>query len=118
MQAELARGDTPTSIQCYMQDNGVSEAVARKGVQDLIINSWKKLNKDAVDCHPLPRFIANAAINLGRISHCTYHKGDGLGAPDQEKKNMIKSLFFDPVELKRGQDSLGLLDDRLVISNV
>nr|WBW04292.1 terpene synthase [Ficus erecta] len=116
--AELERGDTPTSIQCYMQDNGVSEAVARKGVQDLIISSWKKLNKDAVDCHPLPRFIANAAINLGRISHCTYHKGDGLGAPDQEKKNMIKSLFFDPVELKGGQDSFGLLDDRLVVSNV
>ncbi|XP_038987779.1 alpha-terpineol synthase, chloroplastic-like isoform X2 [Phoenix dactylifera] len=116
--AELERGDTPTSIQCYMQDNGVSEAVARNGIQDLIINSWKKLNKEAVDCHPLPRYIANAAINLGRISHCTYHKGDGLGAPDQEKKNMIKSLFFDPVALKGGQDSLGLLDDRFVVSNV
>ena len=99
LQAEIARGDAPTSVACYMHEHGVTEEVAREELKKLISETWKMLNKEVADCDSFPRSLAIAAINLARISHCTYHKGDGIGAPDKQKKNHIKSILFEPIKV-------------------
>ncbi|KAJ0962157.1 hypothetical protein J5N97_029985 [Dioscorea zingiberensis] len=96
---ELERGDAPTAIQLYMLDYNITETEARGEIWKLINKSWKELNEGLVNCSPLSVFFGEVAMNLSRLMHCVYQNGDGHGAPDQEKKNQIKSLLFDPIKL-------------------
>ncbi|KAF9610223.1 hypothetical protein IFM89_021416 [Coptis chinensis] len=43
---ELARGDVPKAIQCYMHDTGVSFQVAREQLRHLANEAWKKQNRE------------------------------------------------------------------------
>lgn len=100
MQAEREKGDAPSSIDCYMQEHDTNEEESREAVRDLIVETWKKMNKDAYDRCRLPRSFTNSAMNLGRISHCLYQNGDGISAPNQEKECQVKSLFLEPIPVK------------------
>nr|GFD23925.1 R-linalool synthase QH1, chloroplastic-like [Tanacetum cinerariifolium] len=44
--AELERGDIPKSIQCYMHETGATEEKARAYIKSLIMEAWKKINKE------------------------------------------------------------------------
>jgi hypothetical protein len=72
LQAELERGEGANSIICYMNENGVSEEVAYKHIQNLLNENWKKMNKDRVINSPSSKYFSDTIINLARISHCTY----------------------------------------------
>ncbi|OAY64179.1 Alpha-terpineol synthase, chloroplastic, partial [Ananas comosus] len=109
--AEKKRGDAPTSIDCYMREHGSTEATACEAIRDLIINTWKKINEDAFVRCRFPRSFANAAMNLGRISHCIYQDGDGIGSPDQVKKNQVRLLFLEPVAVGGSQKDFGIVGD-------
>ncbi|OAY64176.1 Myrcene synthase, chloroplastic [Ananas comosus] len=102
--AEREKGDAPSSIDCYMQEHDTNEEESREAVRDLIVETWKKMNKDAYDRCRLPRSFTNSAMNLGRISHCLYQNGDGISAPNQEKKYQINSLFLEPILVKGSEN--------------
>ncbi|KAF5178664.1 Alpha-terpineol synthase protein [Thalictrum thalictroides] len=100
---EIARGDNPKSIQCYMHETGASEEAAREHIKELISEIWKKMmNKDQVASYEFLEepFISSAA-NLGRQALCMYQYGDGHGIPDQETKDRIKTLFMEPIQLQK-----------------
>lgn len=80
-----------------MNENGVSEEVAYKHIQNLLNQTWKKMNKDRVINSPSSKYFSETIINLARISHCTYQYGDGHGAPDTLAKNRIKELILEPI---------------------
>nr|WKC16864.1 terpene synthase 3 [Freesia hybrid cultivar] len=96
--AEMERGDSPASIQCYMHEHGVTEEVALEGIKVLINETWKKLNEDVANCGVFPRSLANLAVDLAQTAYCMYRNGDGIGAPDKENKNDISSTFFKPMK--------------------
>ncbi|KAI9177382.1 hypothetical protein LWI28_014491 [Acer negundo] len=105
-QAELERGETASSILCYMRETGVSEEVAREHIRTLIDETWMKMNKDVVvddDGHPFAEPFGETAINLARIAHCTYQYGDGHGAPDVRAKQNVFSLLIEPISLMKSQ---------------
>ncbi|KAJ6826172.1 terpene synthase 10-like isoform X1 [Iris pallida] len=97
--AELERGDTPTSIQCYMREVGVSEIDAREHISIVILQTWKEMNREFVSCSSHPRPFTDACVNLARMAVSIYNKGDGLGIPDHEMKDYILSLLMKPVSL-------------------
>ncbi|KAF5185466.1 Myrcene synthase protein [Thalictrum thalictroides] len=98
---EIARGDVPKSIQCYMHEAGVSEEVAREHVKYLINEAWKKMNKARTRQYPFFEPFISAAPNLGRQAQCMYQFGDGHGIPDQETKDRLNSLLVEPIPLKK-----------------
>ncbi|XP_077250029.1 alpha-terpineol synthase, chloroplastic-like [Tasmannia lanceolata] len=96
---ELARGDVPKSIQCYMHETGATEEVAREHIRGLISDTWKKLNKESFSCS-LPESLINAALDLARMSQCYYEFGDGFGSPDKETEERFRSLLVEPISIK------------------
>jgi len=99
LQAELERGEAASSIVCYMRESGAPEEGAYEHISNLRNETWKKMNKDRVSQSPFPKAFVETAINLGRISECTYQYGDGHGAPDSTAKNRIRSLIIGPIAI-------------------
>nr|UIO87234.1 terpenoids synthase [Blumea balsamifera] len=95
---EIVRGDNPKAIHCYMHENDATEDEARTYIKTLIINTWKKLNKEraSVNSRFLEEFY-DCATNLARMALFMYAKGDGHGRPDMIK-SYILSLLFIPVQ--------------------
>ncbi|KAL5130644.1 Tricyclene synthase EBOS, chloroplastic [Glycine soja] len=98
--AELQRGEAASSIVCNMRESCVTEEGAYKNIHSLLDETWKKMNKDRAMHSPFSKPFVEAAINLARISHCTYLNGDGHGAPDIAAKNRIRSLIIEPIPLR------------------
>ncbi|MED6213260.1 Tricyclene synthase tps4, chloroplastic [Stylosanthes scabra] len=82
-----------------MRENGVSEECAHKYINNLLDETWKKMNKDRVTNSPFSNSLTETAMNLARISQCTYQYGDAHGAPDASAKNRIRSLIIEPLVL-------------------
>ncbi|EFH46395.1 lyase/ magnesium ion binding protein [Arabidopsis lyrata subsp. lyrata] len=99
---EMARGDSPKSVQCYMYETRASEEEARGHMQSMISDSWDVINSDFKTAHTssLPRGFVAAAANLNRVVQCIYQHGDGHGSPEKTKTvDYIQSLLFNPVPL-------------------
>ncbi|KAI3706617.1 hypothetical protein L6452_24490 [Arctium lappa] len=96
---EMARGDNPKSIQCYMHESGATEDEARSYMKSLIVKIWKKLNKevaDAASSQYLQEFV-ECATNLARMAQFMYGNGDGHGRSDMSKSHIL-SLLFNPIQ--------------------
>ncbi|XXG83142.1 hypothetical protein AAC387_Pa10g0967 [Persea americana] len=95
---EVARGDVPKSIQCYMYEAGVSESVARDHIKYLIAEAWKKMNECLVHDTPFLQPLINAGINLARMAHCMYEHGDGHGHgfSNELDKKRVSLLLAEP----------------------
>ncbi|KAG6670607.1 hypothetical protein I3843_Q051400 [Carya illinoinensis] len=93
---ELERGDVPKSIQCYMNDTGVSEEDARNYVRSLISATWEKFNKERTVTSPFSKTYIEIAMNLGRMAQCMYQYGDGHGSAESETKDRVLALRFIP----------------------
>ncbi|XP_023760107.1 R-linalool synthase QH1, chloroplastic [Lactuca sativa] len=94
---EIARGDNPKSIQCYMHENGATEEEARRYIELLLIKTWKKLNKARAGAKSqFSQEFNKRATNLARMAHFMYSNGDGHGRPDLKKSHVI-SLLFNPI---------------------
>ncbi|CAH2078849.1 unnamed protein product [Thlaspi arvense] len=99
---EMARGDSPKSVQCYMCETRASEEEARGQMQSMISDSWDVINSDFKTAHSssLPRGFVAAAANLNRVVQCIYQHGDGHGCPEKAKTvDHIRSVLFNPVPL-------------------
>lgn len=82
-----------------MRENGDSEECARKFLSNMIEETWKKMNMELVaGDSPFTKPFVETAINLARISQCTYQYGDGHGAPDTRSKKRVLSLLINPIQ--------------------
>lgn len=97
--AEHERGDAPSSILCFMREKNVSEEVAREHIEDLITNTWKKINTQCIIQSPLLLPFVKCMMNITRVVHFIYHQGDGLGVPDRETREHVMSLLIKPLAL-------------------
>lgn len=97
---EMARGDNPKAIQCYMNETGDSEESGRKYVENLVREEWKKVNKCVMEERILTVVGAERLLNLARVSHCLYQYGDAHGVQDSEySKHIMSQVLFDPIPL-------------------
>ncbi|KAL3850141.1 hypothetical protein ACJIZ3_012023 [Penstemon smallii] len=95
---EMMKGDVAKSVQCYMHENDCSEEDARKYVNYLVGETWKKVNKESLMNRVYTKDFTRAALNYVRIHQCMYQHGDGHGVP-RESKDRILSLIMKPIPL-------------------
>ncbi|PHT56198.1 hypothetical protein CQW23_04684 [Capsicum baccatum] len=98
--AELERGDVSSSILCYMRKADVKEDVAREHIKDMVMETWKKMNKHSIEnnsssLRPLMKYI----MNIARVTHFIYQNGDGFGVQDGETRQQILSSLVQPLPL-------------------
>nr|QHU78619.1 ocimene synthase [Albizia julibrissin] len=98
--AELERGEAASSIVCYKHQSGATEENSHKYVRGLLDETWKEMNKARGIESKFSKAFVETALNLARISHCTYQYGDGHGAPDSTSKNRVRLLIVEPVKLR------------------
>ncbi|KAI9094235.1 hypothetical protein K1719_026817 [Acacia pycnantha] len=98
--AELERGEAASSIVCYKHHSGATEENTHKYVRGLVDETWKNLNKARGIESKFSKAFVETALNLARISHCTYQYGDGHGAPDSTSKNRVRLLIVEPIKLR------------------
>ncbi|PWA93667.1 camphene synthase [Artemisia annua] len=96
---EMARGDVPKSIQCYMHETGATEEEARAHVRSLIIKVWQKLNKERAGLTTtyLKEF-GECAANFGRMAQFMYQVADGHGHNIDLTEAYVLSLVLNPIE--------------------
>ncbi|KAI3687942.1 hypothetical protein L1987_81658 [Smallanthus sonchifolius] len=95
---ELARGDVPKSVQCYMHESGATEEEARGYIKEMIGDAWKKLNKERTLANSqFSREYIEYAANMARMAQFMYGEGDGHGRPEITKSHQ-SSLLFNPIK--------------------
>ncbi|XP_041013560.1 myrcene synthase, chloroplastic-like [Juglans microcarpa x Juglans regia] len=98
---ELERGDVPKSIQCYMNDTGASEEVAREYIRSLISTTWKNFNEERAASSPFSETFVEIAMNVARMAQCMYQHGDGHGIENHETKERVLALLIHPISLHK-----------------
>ncbi|XP_028771258.1 terpene synthase 10-like [Neltuma alba] len=93
---EKETGDIPKAVECYISETGASDADARRHMNSLICETWKKINKEATNSPDFKSFI-EVALNMVRMSLCMYEHGDGHSIQDPETMKSITSLLFLPI---------------------
>ncbi|XP_073525768.1 uncharacterized protein [Phyllobates terribilis] len=98
--AELKRGDSPSSILCYMREVGVTEEEARIKIKKIILTTWNKINMELLkESSTVQLNVKIQIVNTARVAHCFYHTGDGFGDQDGDIKNQIKNMLIEPCNL-------------------
>lgn len=94
----MARGDISKAIQCYMHESGATEDEARAYIKCLILEMWKKLNKERACANSqISNEFIECATNIPRMAIFMYNEGDGHGHPDITKSQVL-SLLFNPIQ--------------------
>ncbi|MCL7042062.1 hypothetical protein MKW94_013452 [Papaver nudicaule] len=97
---EVERGDTPSAVQCYMHETGVSETAAREHIKHIIGETWKKMNGDKLSRSIFSESFIDAMLNTARASQCIYQFGDGYGvAAEPLTKSIATSMFVEPIPI-------------------
>ncbi|PWA34769.1 (E)-beta-ocimene synthase, chloroplastic [Artemisia annua] len=97
---EKDKHNSPNAISCYMHEHGVSEEVAREHIQTLIDKAWMKMIEARIaSSEHLTDPSIDMAINLARVSNCTYQYGDGIKAPEARIKDRVMSVIIEPITI-------------------
>lgn len=75
--AEEERGETTSSILCYMRERGLQKEIAHEDMKKLIGKTQKQMNEGLIEKHPFSEAFVETTISLARTTHCTCQNGDG-----------------------------------------
>ncbi|KAL6283771.1 hypothetical protein ACE6H2_014700 [Prunus campanulata] len=98
--SEKERGHEASSVDCYMKQHGVSEQEALDVFNKQVFDLWKDINEDLlIRPNAVPRPVLMRVLNLTRVVDLVYEKGDGFTHVGKLMKDIVTSLFLDPVPL-------------------
>ncbi|KAK1567118.1 hypothetical protein Q3G72_008384 [Acer saccharum] len=103
---EIKRGDVAKAIQCYMNEEGISEEEARDRIKGLISNSWKKVNEIKIKkSNDLPKSMVKMCLNMARTAQCIFEHGDGIGTSIGVTRDRLVSLILKAVPINNQEKS-------------
>ncbi|XP_004287071.1 PREDICTED: (-)-alpha-pinene synthase-like [Fragaria vesca subsp. vesca] len=96
---EKERGHVASSIDCYMNEYGVSEQETIDIFNKRIVDSWKDINEEFLRPTAAPVPVLNRVLNLTRVVDLLYKRGDAFTHVGKLMKDCIAAMFIDPVPL-------------------
>ncbi|XWS10564.1 hypothetical protein CRYUN_Cryun38cG0006500 [Craigia yunnanensis] len=96
---EQLREHCPSSVECYMKEQNLSEKDALLDLQKKLEDAWKVINEECFRPTAIPRDLLLPPLNLARASYLFYKHGDGYTNPDPYVKDEISALFIDPIPI-------------------
>ncbi|KAK2650650.1 hypothetical protein Ddye_018139 [Dipteronia dyeriana] len=103
---EIKRGDVAKTIQCYMNEEGMSEEEARDRINGLICNSWNKVNEIKIKKNKdLPKSMVKMCLNMARTAQCIFQHGDGIGTSIGVTRDRLVSLILKAVPINNQEQS-------------
>ncbi|RWR76526.1 germacrene D synthase [Cinnamomum micranthum f. kanehirae] len=96
---EQKRPHAASVIESYMKEYGVSRPVASEKIREMVTSAWKDMNKFCLKPTLFPLSLLTRVVNLTRMIEVIYLHGDGYTNCSREIKEMIKSMFVDPIPL-------------------
>ncbi|KAI3961567.1 hypothetical protein MKW92_032761 [Papaver armeniacum] len=97
--AEVKRGEVASSIYCYMQETNASEEDAREHIKNLIIETFKEMNRYLYVSSPFDRSFVNIVLNFARTTLFMYQYGDGIGAEHSKSIEHVLSMIVNPIHI-------------------
>ncbi|XP_015159852.1 valencene synthase-like [Solanum tuberosum] len=96
---EQKRGDAASSIECYMNEYGVTKEEAHIKLRNKIENYWKDLNEEyfKVDVTIIPRVLLMPIINLTRVAEFMYKDEDAYTFSKNNLKDVISAVIIDHI---------------------
>ncbi|KAJ9141349.1 hypothetical protein P3X46_031891 [Hevea brasiliensis] len=98
-QAEQKRGDSASSVECYMKEHDVLEKKAVEEILKICANAWKDINEECMKPTALPSPILKLLVNVARITEVVYRFDDSYTNPSS-LKDKITALFLKPLPLQ------------------
>ncbi|KAL1832933.1 hypothetical protein ACET3Z_002584 [Daucus carota] len=93
---ENQKGHDGSYVTCYMKEHReVSVEAARKHVQNMISDTWKRLNKECFSPNPYSKTFLKGCLNLARMVPLMYNYADNQSLPQLEE--YMKSMFVLPL---------------------
>ncbi|XWS10384.1 hypothetical protein CRYUN_Cryun39dG0073000 [Craigia yunnanensis] len=95
---ERFREQSPSSIECYMNQHNLSEKDTLKDFEKKLEDAWKDVNEDCMRPTAIPRYLLSRPLNFDRAPYVFYKTGDGYTHPEYVKDD-IRAMFFDPITI-------------------
>ncbi|CAI0409696.1 unnamed protein product [Linum tenue] len=94
---EQDRGHSPSSVECYMMQYGVSRKEAIDALNDLVEENWKIINGELLNppAH-VPKEILLMFLGFAQIMEALYADGDGYTNSETTTKDMLTALLVTP----------------------
>ncbi|WOG83788.1 hypothetical protein DCAR_0102966 [Daucus carota subsp. sativus] len=90
---ENQKGHDGSYVTCYMKEHQeVSVETARKHVENMISDTWKRLNKECFSPNPYSKTFIKGCLNLARIVPLMYNYDDDQSLPQLEE--YMKGMFL------------------------
>nr|QPL17962.1 terpene synthase [Lathyrus odoratus] len=93
---EQKRGHGASSIECYMNQHGVTREDAIEELSRQVTNAWKDITEEIFDSIEVPKPLLMRVLNLSRVIHVLYKDEDCYTNSQGSTKNDIISILLDP----------------------
>ncbi|KAG4161851.1 hypothetical protein ERO13_D01G081501v2 [Gossypium hirsutum] len=93
---EQLRHHCPSSVECYMNQHGLSKKLTLKDFEKILEDAWKDLNEECMRQTDGPRDLLLRILNFSRVTYLFYKHGHGYTKPEYVKDD-VRALFLDPI---------------------
>ncbi|XVE80269.1 hypothetical protein DITRI_Ditri14bG0126500 [Diplodiscus trichospermus] len=93
------REEDYSTIECYMEQYGVSAQEVYDELNKHIESSWKHINEEFLKPTEMPKPVLNRSLNLARAMDALYKDGDGYTYVGKATKSGITSSLVDAIPL-------------------
>ncbi|XP_050234093.1 probable terpene synthase 8 [Mercurialis annua] len=93
---EQKRGDCPSSVECYMNEFGVSKETAYVEIKKMLANAWKDINEEYMNSSRVSTTVLDYFLNFARMANFVYKIRDAY-TYSTHLKFYVSKLFLEPL---------------------
>ncbi|XP_020205948.1 probable sesquiterpene synthase [Cajanus cajan] len=97
---EQQRVHVASSVECCMNQYGISEVEAYKLIRKDIEDCWKVINEEYFNSYNIPKSVLDCVANFARMSEFSYENRQDKFTNGELLKDDVSSLLLNPISLE------------------